>query len=59
MFNGSLIEELIATVERAEQNSKSEDDLVCESLITEGLVVLARQNGEYDPNLFWQETGVA
>jgi len=59
MFTGTLIEDLIATVERVEQTTPSGADFVCDALVTDGLIALAQQNGEYDCKLFWQETGVA
>jgi hypothetical protein len=59
MFTGTLIADLMATVERVEQSSHSEENLICEFLTTEGLISLAQQNDEYDPKLFWQQSGVA
>jgi hypothetical protein len=58
MFTGTLIEDLIAAVERVEA-AHSGDNPVCDALIADGLVALAQQNGEYDSKLFWQQTGVA
>jgi hypothetical protein len=59
MFTGTLIEDLMATVERVEQSALSDEILISESLIAEGLIALARQNGDYDSGLFWQESGKA
>jgi hypothetical protein len=58
MFTGTLIEDLFASVERAEA-AQADENAVCESLVTEGLIVLAQQSGEYDSKLVWQESGVA
>ena len=59
MFTGTLIEDLIATVERVEELSPSDEILICESLITDGLITIAQQSGDYDSKLFWQESGMA
>jgi len=58
MFTGTTIEDLFATVERAEA-AHADENAICESLVAEGLVILAQQSGEYDSKLTWQESGVA
>jgi hypothetical protein len=54
MFTGTLIEDLIATVERAE--ARSQDIAPME---IEPWIVSAQENADYDSNLVWQESGVA
>lgn len=58
MYTGTLIEDLMATVERAEE-AQAGDNSLCEFLITDGLIALAQANREHDSKLFWQQTGVA
>ncbi len=54
MFTGTLIEDLIATVERAEARSQGIAPMEIEPWI-----VSAQENADYDSNLVWQESGVA
>ena len=54
MFTGTLIEDLIATVERAEARTQAPAPLEMEPWIAS-----AQENTDYDSNLVWQESGVA
>ncbi|MGD0793829.1 MAG: hypothetical protein ABR920_18850 [Terriglobales bacterium] len=56
-FTGTLIEDLMATVERAEQRAQSDRALAVESLAVESLVVepwfaSVQENADYDSNFF-------
>ena len=65
MFTGTLIDDLIATVERAEQadcaeQAHSEETLVVDSVVRDAWFAYVGQATDRDSNfVFWQETGVA
>jgi hypothetical protein len=55
-FTGTLIEELMATVERAEQRAHSDEPLFAETLFVETLTVepwfaSVQENAEYESKL--------
>ena len=54
MFTGTMIEDLIAAVERAE--AKTQDSAPME---IEPWIASARESADYDSQLVWQESGVA
>ncbi|MGB9234575.1 MAG: hypothetical protein WCC04_09190 [Terriglobales bacterium] len=55
MFTGTLIEDLIATVERVEAKTKNLEPIEVESWIA-----LAQEIADYDSKLLtWHESGVA
>jgi len=55
MFTGTLIDDLIATVERAERMAQPDEVLICEPWI-----VSSQANADCDSELpMWQESGVA
>jgi hypothetical protein len=47
-FTGSLIESLMATVERAEQRAYSEEPMFAERMVAEPWLVSIQQNTDYD-----------
>jgi hypothetical protein len=51
IFSGTLIEDLIATVERVEQAAQSNDTLVGRFAIAEDLLVSVEQDTNYDSNV--------
>lgn len=51
MFTGTLIEDLIATVERAEESARSDEALGCDFPITDAWLASVQENVEYDPKL--------
>ena len=56
-FTGTLIEDLMATVERAERRAQSDEALVVEPLLVESLVVepwfaSVQENADYDSAFF-------
>jgi len=51
-FTGSLIESLMATVERAEQRAYSEEAMLAENVASEPWLVAMQQNTDYDSKLF-------
>jgi hypothetical protein len=54
MFTGTMIDDLIAAVERAEARTQNMAPMEIEPWIAS-----APENAEYDSNLVWQESGVA
>ena len=51
MFTGTLIEDLIATVERAEQAAQSAATLVDDSLVADSWFATVQENTDYDPKI--------
>jgi hypothetical protein len=51
-FTGSLIEDLMATVERAEQRAQSDQALPVERLTAEIWFASVQENADYDSKLF-------
>ena len=52
MYTGTLIDDLIATVERAEQTVESTGDSVAASMIADAWFASVQENTEYDSKLF-------
>ena len=52
MFTGTLIDDLIATVERAEQAAQSSGDSVAASMIADAWFSSVQESTEYDSKLF-------
>ena len=52
MYTGTLIDDLIATVERAEQTTESTGDSVAASMIADAWFASVQENTEYDSKLF-------
>lgn len=52
MYTGTLIDDLLATVERAEQAAKSTGDAVAASMIADAWFASVQENTEYDSKLF-------
>jgi hypothetical protein len=50
-FTGTLIEDLMATVERAEQRAQSDRALVVEPLSVEPWFASVQENADYDSKL--------
>jgi hypothetical protein len=50
-FTGTLIDDLIATVERAEETIDARDFVIAESLISDSWFASVRENAEYDSKL--------
>jgi hypothetical protein len=50
-FMGTLIEDLMATVERAEQRAQSDEALVVEHLLVEPWLASVQENTDYDSKL--------
>jgi len=50
MFSGTLIEDLIATVERVEQAAQLDEPLVCRFAVAEGLLASVEESTNYDSN---------
>ncbi len=48
-FTGSLIESLMATVERAEQRASSDEPMFAENMDAQPWFVSIQQNADYDP----------
>jgi len=48
MFTGTLIDDLIATVERAEQIVDARDFVIAESLMSDSWFASVQENAEYD-----------
>jgi hypothetical protein len=60
MFSGTLIEALIATVERAEQVAPSNETLVVDSAVRDAWLVSVQGNAGCNfEHLYWHESGVA
>jgi hypothetical protein len=60
MFSGNLIEDLIATVERAEHSAQSDEILVVDSVVRDAWFAYVGQATDRDSKIvFWQESGVA
>jgi len=61
MFTGTLIEDLIATVDRVEQSSHANEATAPDYLITDSWMAQAvKETVTYDSKfLFWQRSGVA
>ncbi|MFZ3340649.1 MAG: hypothetical protein WA609_20025 [Terriglobales bacterium] len=51
MFTGTLIDDLIATVERAEQIIEARDFVIAESLMSDSWFACVQENAEYDSKL--------
>ena len=51
MFTGTMIEDLIATVERAEQAAQSAATLVDDSLVADSWFVSVQENPDYDSKI--------
>ena len=52
MYAGTLIDDLIATVERAEQTAEPTGDSVAASMIADAWFASVQENTEYDSKLF-------
>ena len=52
MYSGTLIDDLIASVERAEQDAPSTGDSVAASMIADAWFSSVQENTEYDSKLF-------
>jgi hypothetical protein len=52
MFTGTLIDDLIATVERAEQIVEARDFVIAESLMSNSWFAFVQENAESDSKLF-------
>jgi hypothetical protein len=48
-FTGTLIDSLMATVERAEQRTSSDEPMFAENMDAEPWLVSIQQNADYDP----------
>jgi hypothetical protein len=48
MFTGTMIDDLIATVERAEQIVDARDFVIAESLMSDSWFASVQENAEYD-----------
>ena len=51
MFTGTLIDDLIASVERAEQGVEAHDFVIAESLMSDSWFAFVQENGEHDSKL--------
>ena len=51
MFTGTLIEDLFATVERAEQTAQSDAMLLDETLAADSWLASVQENTDYDSKL--------
>ena len=51
MFTGTLIDDLIATVERAEQVVDARDFVIAESLMSDSWFASVQENAEFDSKL--------
>jgi hypothetical protein len=51
-FTGSLIESLMATVERAEQRACSDEPMFAQNTDAQPWFVSIQQNADYDPKFF-------
>jgi hypothetical protein len=51
-FTGSLIENLMATVERAERRASSEEPMFAQNMDAQAWVVSMQRNADYDPKFF-------
>jgi hypothetical protein len=51
MFTGTLIDDLIATVERAEQVVEAREFVIAESLMSDSWFAFVQENAERDSNL--------
>ncbi len=51
MFTGTLIDDLIATVERAEQIVEARDFVIAESLMSDSWFASVQENAECDSKL--------
>lgn len=52
MYTGTLIDDLIATVERAEQAVRADEDLVTASLIADSWFASTQENTERESKVF-------
>jgi hypothetical protein len=50
-FTGTLIDDLMATVERAEQRARSDEPLFAETLTVEPWFASVQENADYDSKL--------
>jgi len=57
-YTGTLIEDLIATVERVEA-VQAVVPCAVESLVNDGWLAAVQENANYDSKLLWQQSGVA
>ena len=51
MFTGTMIEDLFATVERAENTLDAHDFVIAESLMADSWFAAVQENAEYDSKL--------
>jgi hypothetical protein len=51
-FTGTLIEGLMAAVERAEQSTQADEPLFAEHLVLEPWLLSVQQNTDYDSEFF-------
>ena len=51
-FTGTLIEDLMATVERAERRAQSDDRLFAEPMAVDPWFASVQESTEYDPKFF-------
>jgi len=58
-YTGTLIEDLIATVERVEA-AQPDETRAADSLVNDDWLAAVQENANYDSKLiFWQQSGVA